>query len=270
MQKTMLVGLMIGGFLIVDPSIAKETCEKRLEAAEKLTFYGTYLGQMLEFGEAGGGTQQEADAVKERWLVGKRRGIADLEKIMEDCEQQSKAANNSAEAAGLLAVVFEARLAWDTASPGSHKRDIYADAVAAISAIDHHEETGALIPFLDGSALEEWRKDPELGLHLMERSIDITERVYGKHSVERAEQLARLAYLFSPSTKPDNPHADPRRAEKLYDEALSIFEGHPEAMVTEKYRAIVGHAEDFYSEIGETERANALADEYAVLHEGGS
>ena len=254
--------------LISHPSLAKDSCKpQNLEAARQLTHYGTYMSQMHIFAKSGGGTQQQSDAIKEAWLAGKKRGLAQLEKMIEDCEQQAKTAERSPDAARLLALSFEARLVWDIATPGSRRRDIYADAVAAISAIDHHEETGVLIPFLEGSALEEWREDPELGLHLMERAIDIAERVYGRNSIQRAEQLGNLAFLFAPSTKPENPHANAARAEALYEEAFAIYARHPEAMTSENYKGMVALTQTFYQEIGNTERARELADLYAALAE---
>ena len=238
------------------------------KAAKTLTGHPKYMAMMLDYhAKNGDGTQQEIDAVKERWLEGKKQGIKDLEQIIKDCERQAKAAENSADATRLLATVFDAKLAWDVATPGSNQRAIYADAVAAMSAIDRHEETNALIPFLQGSAYAEWREDPKLGLHLMERAIHIAEKLYGNHSVERAEQLANLAYLFSFSTIGENPHADAERAEELFDEALAIYERHPDAMATENYSGLVGQARNFYQEIGNTERASELADLNAALAE---
>ncbi len=272
-KKKSALSLMIGAFLMVgNPSIAEETCRQRLEAAKELTHYGTYMAQMLEFGQSGGGTQQEADAVKERWLEGKKQGIKDLEQIIADCEQQAKVTENPADAARLLAVAFEARDAWDTATPGSRKRDIYSDAVAAISAIDHHEETDAVVPFLVGAAMYAWDDDnPEEGIDLMERAIDIAGRLHGNESAERAEQLANLAYLLTPATSPGrkNPHADVKRAEALYSEALAIYGHHPEAMTTEAYSGLVGQAKNFYQLIGNEERANALAELYSALSKAG-
>ena len=267
------LSLMIGAFLMAgDTSIAEEACEQRLEAAKALTHYGTYMAQMLEFGQSGGGTQQEGDAIKERWLEGKRQGIKDLEQIIVDCERQAKAAEDPADAARLLAVAFEAKVAWDTATPGSRKRDIYSDAVAAISAIDHHEETDAVVPFLVGAAMYAWDENNfEEGVDLMERAIDLTGRLHGKESAQRAEQLANLAYLLSPATTPGrkNPRADLKRAEALYSEALAIYDRHPKARATDIYSALVGQAKHFYQIIDNEQRANELAELYSALRTSG-
>lgn len=267
------LSLMIGAFLVAGgPLSGQETCKERLEAAKILTHYGTYMAQMYEFGESGGGTQQEADAVKERWLEGKKRGISQLEQIIEDCERQAKSAENPAEAARLLAVVFEAKAAWDTATPGSRKRDIYFDAVAAISAVDHHEETDAVVPFLAKAAMYAWDEDnPEEGIAFMERAIEITGRLHGKASIERAEQLGNLAYLLKPASSPgrENRYADVKRAEALYSEALAIYEDQSEGVTTESYRTVVGEARSFYEAIGETDRAEELAERYSALSEFG-
>ena len=274
-KKMSVLGSMIVALLMVfgaGPSLAEETCRQRLDAAKALTHYGTYMAQMLEFGRSGGGTQQEADTVKEKWLEGKKQGIEDLEQIIADCERQAKSAKNPAEAARLLAIVFEAKDAWDTATPGSRKRDIYHDAVAAISAIDHHEETDAVVPFLVGAAMYAWDDDnPEEGIDLMERAIDIAGRIHGAESVERAEQLAIFAYLLSPATSPGrkNAHADVKRAEALYSEALAIYELHPEAKTSEAYSGLVGQAQEFYAGIGNEERATALSELYSALFRAG-
>lgn len=272
-KRKSTLSLMIGALLVVGgPLSGQETCKERLESAKVLTHYGTYMAQMLEFGESGGGTQQEADAVKERWLEGKKRGIAQLEQIIEDCEQEAKSAENPVEAARLLAVVFEAKVAWDTATPGSRKRDIYFDAVAAISAVDHHEETDAVVPFIAKAAVYAWDEgNPEEGIALMERAIEITGRLHGKASIERAEQLGNLAYLLKPATSPgrENRYVDVKRAKALYGEALAIYEEHSESTAAESYRTVVGEAQSFYQAIGEKGRADELAERHSALSKFG-
>ena len=267
-KKKSALNLMIGAFLVIGgPSSGQETCGERLEAAKVLTHYGTYMTQMLEFGESGGGTQQEADAVKERWLEGKQRGIVQLEQIIQDCERQAKSSESSVEAARLLAVVFNAKVALDTATPGSRKRDIYFDAVAAISAVDHHEETDAVVPFLAKAAMFAWDEDnPEEGITLMERAIEITGHLHGESSIERAEQLGNLAYLLKPtSSGRENRFADIKRAKALYGEALAIYEEHSEGVAAESYRALVGEAQNFYQAIGDRDKAEELAERHSAL-----
>ena len=260
-KKTFLVvGFLVAGFLgLAGPMLGSlETCKARFEAASKLTQYPTFLGQVKQLVDSGEATDEKVSALKEEWLKGTKRGISELEQIIEDCRREAKSTEDPAESAQLLAVAFEAQLSLDLVSP-SDRRHTYADAVAAISSIDRHDQTGAVLPFLVGSAMEEWREDPEMGVHLMERAIEISGRLYGESSVERAEHLATLAYLYSPSSNnPDEPHVDAARAERLFNEAFTIFEDHPESWSGEGYSQALSSARAFYEAIGREDRAEEL------------
>ena len=262
MKKTIISGALIVG-LLTTPLAAKQTCQERLEAAKTLTGHPTWVAMQLD--QLENGVTMSHEALKQKWLDGKKRGYTQIKEIISDCERQAKQTDNPVEAARLLAVVFNARLAEH--GTANHP-DIYADAIATISSVDHHDETDAVVPFLVTAGMNMWRDYPEESKHLMQRAIDLAERHYGKTSPKRADILANFAFLYSPvrvSPGYERPHTDAKRAEALYSEALAIYDAHPEAMATEEYSGLVGQAKNFYRLIGNEDRANVLGARYLEL-----
>ena len=257
---TLLIGLLTA------PLAAEQTCERRLQAVNLLTSHSTLMAMQLDYhSKNGDGTQEGADAVKQEWLKGAKQGYAQLDQIIEDCERQAKQTKDPTVAAPLLAVVFNAKLA--KLGTADHPR-IYADAIATISSVDRHDETDAVVPFLVTAGMNTWRDDPEESKLLMQRALDLAEKHYGKVSPKRADILASFASIYSPvevSPGDRSPHADAKRAEKFYSEALTIYEQHPEAMATYEYSGLVLVAAEFYRKIGNAQRANALDARHSEL-----